>query len=54
MNEPGYIVIEISHEEYVSVGVHFKGGRQTKWWLSWLCTYLQSDNQHILIPRERL
>ena len=48
------MVIEISLEEYISVAVRFKGGRGTKWWLSWLCTYLQSDNQHILMPRRLL
>ena len=32
MNLPGYIVIEISHEEYISVEIRFKGGCQTKWW----------------------
>ena len=44
------MVIEIFHKKYISVGVGFKDGCQTKWWLSWLCTQLQSDNQHILMP----
>ena len=43
------MIIELSHEEYVPVGVRFKGGRQIKWWLSWLCTHLQSARVGIIV-----